>query len=683
MRDPNVDSDPDSIPDTSPPLVVLKLGGSVLTGGDAVFCVVREVVREVRRGSKVVAVVSAEWGTTDELARRARRLTADVEKTPAYAALLATGEARSAACLTLALEACGVPATLLEAHRLELRTTGARAEAEPQSIGPELDRVLAASSVVVVPGFVGIREDGSTTLLGRGGTDLTAVFIAHHLGAHHISTHCRLLKDVDGWFTEDPAAAPEARRYRDLHWDDAVRSRAPIVQPRAVRMARRLGQPFEVSALGAPGSVGPPRGTRVGPWRTRVEDEDRNLSVPLPSPALSAPPPLSRDTLLVHPPPVPGEPSGASSTPIYQTATFALGSDPADAAWDYSRSGNPTRDVVEAQLAALDGGGTGDGSVRALAYSSGVAALTGVLRQVPAGGEVVVGEDLYGGTQRLLARLAGHLGVRVVAVDTTDPDAAAVTDATDWVLIESPSNPRLQVTSIPVMAEIAHRHGARLAVDNSLLSSYLVQPLALGADVAIQSATKLLGGHADLTAGVVAVAAPDLGERLAFDRNAEGTALAPFEAWLLLRGLSTLAVRLDRQLETARRIVAFLRAHPAVTRVWYPEHGPGGVVISFETGDVEISREVVRTTRLFAVNVSFGSVRSSIGLPAEMSHACVPEEQRRSHGLAPDLVRLSVGLEAAEELIEDLGTALERAGGRVASPLLAEPYGQVAKVTVS
>lgn len=654
---------------------VLKLGGSVLTGGDAVFRAVREVVREVRSGRRVVAVVSAEWGATDGLDRLARRFVGDREA-PGYAALLATGEARSAACLTLALGASGVSAELLEAHRLELRTTGPRWRAAPRTVGPALGSLLRRRSVVVVPGFVGLQEDGSTALLGRGGTDLTAVFLAHHLGAGR----CRLLKDVDGWYTADPATDPTARRYQDLHWDDAVRSRAPIVQTRAVRLARRLGRPFEVAAPASLRDSSPEAdtGTRIGPWPTRVAETDGVATNGAATNSAGvvicaegdgsrgrrrSPARPSLDTLVVHPPSVPGEPSGASSTPIYQTATFTLDGS-ATPSWDYSRSGNPTRDVLESQLAALEGGG----AIRALAYNSGVAALTGVLRQIRPGGEVVVGEDLYGGTQRLLRRLAEHLGVRVIPVDVTDPDAVAavVSDSTDLVLLESPSNPRLRVSPVAVVAEIAHRHRALLAVDNSLLSSYLQKPLALGADLAIQSATKLLGGHADLTAGVVAVERPELAERLAFDRNAEGSALAPFEAWLLLRGMQTLAVRLDRQLETTRRIVAFLRAHPRVERVWFPRYGPGGVVVSFCTGSLETAREVVTETQLFATTVSFGSVRSSISLPAEMSHACVAEGgagdgsgDGGGHGLVPDLVRLSVGIEDADELIEDLGRALE------------------------
>jgi cystathionine beta-lyase len=639
-------------------VTVLKLGGSVLTGGDAVFRAVREVVRETRRSRRVVVVVSAEWGATDGLDRLARRFLGDREL-PAYAALLATGEARSAACLALALQASGVSAELLEAHRLDLRTAGPRSQAEPRTVGPALGRALLSRSVVVVPGFVGFHEDGSTALLGRGGTDLTAVFLAHRLRARR----CRLLKDVDGWYAADPVSDPAAPRYEALHWDDAVSSGAPIVQTRAVRLARGLDRPFEVAALGSEG------GTRVGPWPTRVAATNGSAAVVSnadPQPVRPRPAP---DTLLVHPPPVPGEPSGASSTPIYQTATFALEVD-GSPSWDYSRSGNPTRDVLEGQLAALEGGGV----IRVLAYSSGVAALTGVLRQIRPGGEVVVGEDLYGGTQRLLGRLAEHVGVRVVPVDATDPDAVAavVSDATDLVLLESPSNPRLTVSPVAVVAEIAHRHGALLAVDNSLLSSYLQKPLALGADLAIQSATKLLGGHADLTAGVVAVEKPELADRLAFDRNAEGSALAPFEAWLLLRGVQTLAVRLDRQLETTRRLVAFLRAHPCVDRVWFPPHGPGGVVISFQTGSPQRARGVVRATRLFATTVSFGSVRSSISLPAEMSHACVADGGGKGRPPASDLVRLSVGIEEPGDLIEDLGRALEVAaasGKRLPQPV--------------
>jgi cystathionine beta-lyase len=245
-----------------------------------------------------------------------------------------------------------------------------------------------------------------------------------------------------------------------------------------------------------------------------------------------------------------------------------------------------------------------------------------------------------------------------VAVDATDPGAVAgaLTTRTRIVFVETPTNPRLRTCDVAALAGVVHGRGALLAVDHSMLSPLLLRPLEHGADLAVQSATKLLGGHGDLTAGVVACRDADLARRLRWMQNAEGTALAPFPAWLLLRGLETLDVRLARQLDNARVVVPVLAAHPAVRRLRYPDTG---TVISFETGSLDRSRAVVRNARLFRTTVSFGGVTSSISLPCSMSHAAVPAERRRAQGLPEDLVRVSVGIEAAEDLIADLTLALD------------------------
>lgn len=370
---------------------------------------------------------------------------------------------------------------------------------------------------------------------------------------------------------------------------------------------------------------------------------------------------MTLQTDLVHPPAIPGDDSGATSTPIFQTATFAQDLEhPERTPWDYSRSGNPTRDVLEKQLAKLDG------AVDALAYGTGIAAVSAILRLVRPGERVVCGEDLYGGTQRLLATYADHLGICVVKVDARDVGAieAAVDDSTRLIWIETPTNPRLRVADVESIAQVARKKDAWLAVDNSMLSPLLQRPLDLGADLAVQSATKLLGGHGDLTAGVVAVRDASLAKRLRFLQNAEGSALAPFPAWLLLRGLETLDVRLERQLGNVAGILSALNGHPAVTRVHYPEqtHGTsprGGVVISFETGSVEASRTILETVELFRTTVSFGGVTSSISLPGAMSHAAIPPEERKRQGLAEDLLRISVGIESIDDLLRDLRRALD------------------------
>jgi cystathionine beta-lyase len=274
---------------------------------------------------------------------------------------------------------------------------------------------------------------------------------------------------------------------------------------------------------------------------------------------------------------------------------------------------------------------------------------------------------------RLLSRVAPGLGVRVRHVDTTDPAAvkAAISPETRLLLVETPTNPLLRIADLTRLAEIAHARGVLLAVDNSLLSPCLQRPLRLGADLVIHSATKFLCGHGDVSAGAVVTDDAGLHERLAFHLNAEGTGLAPFDSWLLLRGMRTLALRVERQCSTATRIVEFLAAHPKVEKVLFPTlappeiraiherqaSGPGSVV-SFTTGDPERSKKIVEAVRLFSIAVSFGSVGSSISLPCRMSHASIPAELRGRLGPPPDLIRLSVGIEDAEDLIGDLEKAL-------------------------
>ncbi len=354
------------------------------------------------------------------------------------------------------------------------------------------------------------------------------------------------------------------------------------------------------------------------------------------------------DTELVHRPRVPGEPASASSTPIYQTATFGVSD---QSSWDYSRSGNPTRDVLEQQLARLDH------AKCSLAYGSGMGAVAAVLRLVPVGSRIVAGVDLYGGTLRLLDTLARERQLDIELVEATDPGAveAALGAETALVWIETPSNPRLEEADIPSIAQLAHKAGALVAVDNSILSPLGQRPLDLGADLAVQSATKVLGGHSDLTAGVVSVSDEELAERLDFLRNAEGTALAPFECWLLLRGLETLSVRLDRQLSNTEVLIDWLASQPAVHDLYSAE---GSYVISLDTGSVDRSRRLLTGLELFRPTVSFGGVTSSINLPSEMSHASVPERWRSRSALSPSLVRLSIGIENVDDLRDDLERGL-------------------------
>ncbi|HEV2843701.1 MAG TPA: aminotransferase class V-fold PLP-dependent enzyme, partial [Thermoanaerobaculia bacterium] len=270
-------------------------------------------------------------------------------------------------------------------------------------------------------------------------------------------------------------------------------------------------------------------------------------------------------TRCVHP--TPGrDPYGAVSPPIYQTATFRQPGADEFGEYDYTRTANPTRAQAEEQIAALEGGS------HACAFASGMAAVTAVVRLAKAGDEILAGDDLYGGTVRLLSRVAPDLGLRVRYVDPSDPEEveAAITPATRLLLVETPTNPLLRIADLERLSGIAHRRGVLLAVDNSLLSPCLQRPLSLGADLVIHSATKFLCGHGDVCAGAVVTNDADLHQRLAFHLNAEGTGLAPFESWLLLRGMKTLSLRVERQCANATRIADFLRAHPHVRNVFYP-----------------------------------------------------------------------------------------------------------------
>ncbi len=362
------------------------------------------------------------------------------------------------------------------------------------------------------------------------------------------------------------------------------------------------------------------------------------------------------------------DPFGAVAPPIYQTATFRQPSAVDCGEYDYSRSANPTRALVEAQIAALEGGRS------ACAFASGMAALSAVTRLVRAGEEIVAGDDLYGGTCRLLSKVAPRHGIRVRYVDTSDADAvaAALSPATRLLLVETPTNPLLRIVDLERLAALARRRGVLLAVDNSLLSPCLQQPLAHGAHLVIHSATKALCGHSDVSGGAVVTDDPALHEEIAFFANAEGAGLAPFDSWLLLRGIKTLALRIERQCTSAQQVAEHLAAHPSVERVFFPglSGSPGreihlrqakgpGPVVSFTTGDPDLSRRVVEAARLFTIAVSFGSVGSSISLPCHMSHASIPEELRGRLGPPADLVRLSIGIEDVDDLLADLMQALE------------------------
>lgn len=372
-----------------------------------------------------------------------------------------------------------------------------------------------------------------------------------------------------------------------------------------------------------------------------------------------------------------GEDSFSSiSPPIYQTATFRQPSADEFGEYDYTRSGNPTRSLVERQLSRLEGG------ENCSAFGSGMAAITAVSRLAASGDEIIAGNDLYGGTVRLLEQVLPRQGIAVRYVDTSNLDAVrqAMSSRTKLILIETPSNPLLKISDIGGLAQLAREAGAFLAVDNSMLSPVLQKPLFLGADIVIHSATKFLCGHSDVTAGAVITNDAEIHRQIAFHQNAEGAGLAPFEAWLLLRGIKTLALRVERQNDSAQKIAELLARHKSIERIFYPglenhegseiqrrQATGGGAVISFTTGNAEFSRKIVESTRVFEIAVSFGSVGSVITLPCRMSHKSVPTSLREKLAPPADLIRISIGIEDVDDLIEDLSQALKSASGTAVS----------------
>ena len=366
-----------------------------------------------------------------------------------------------------------------------------------------------------------------------------------------------------------------------------------------------------------------------------------------------------------------GQPSdaqtGAVVTPLYQVSTYhqdAVGS-PRDG-WEYSRSGNPTRAALETCLANLEGG------VRGLAFASGLAAEDCVLRTVCAPGDhVVLPGDAYGGTFRLVNSVFGRWGVEHTSVDLSDLDAVrtAIRPNTTVIWCETPSNPLLGIADIAALAEIAHDAGAKLVVDNTFASPYLQQPLSLGADVVVHSTTKYIGGHSDVVGGALIAAEVSLGEQLAFHQNAIGSVAGPFDSWLVLRGVKTLAVRMDRHCANAVLIAEFLRRHGAISTVLYPglPTHPGheiaakqmrsfGGMVAFRMADGEAAAiEVCNRARLFTLAESLGGVESLIEHPGRMTHVSVVGSPLE---VPDDLVRLSVGIENVDDLLADLEQAL-------------------------
>jgi cystathionine beta-lyase/cystathionine gamma-synthase len=375
-------------------------------------------------------------------------------------------------------------------------------------------------------------------------------------------------------------------------------------------------------------------------------------------------------TRAVHAGQRPDQETGAIMSPIYQTSTYVQDGLGRHKGFEYARTRNPTRDALERNVAALEGAAHG------FAFASGLAATDAVLKLLSAGDHVICGSNVYGGTHRIMTQVFERLGLRFAFVDTRDSAniAAAVTDATRMIYVETPTNPMMHLTDLAAVAALARDRELVLVVDNTFATPVLQQPVALGADVVLHSTTKYLNGHSDMVGGMVLTTRDDLAERLAFLQNAVGAVPGPMDCWLALRGTKTLHLRMERHDQNGRRIAAWLAEHPAVLRVYYPglpshpQHelarrqmsGFGGM-ISLDVGSLEAARAAVEHTRVFALAESLGGVESLIGHPASMTHASVPRAMREEMGLTDGLVRLSVGIEDVDDLLEDLERALQAA----------------------
>lgn len=359
--------------------------------------------------------------------------------------------------------------------------------------------------------------------------------------------------------------------------------------------------------------------------------------------------------------------TGAMSFPIYQNATFSHPAFGQSTGYDYSRSGNPTRKVLEEGIALLEGG------VRGFAYASGMAAIANLLLLFRQGDHLVVTEDLYGGTFRLIDKVFAKHGLEATYVDTSDADEVgrAIRGNTRAILLETPTNPLLKVADIQKISGMAKGKGILTIVDNTFMTPYLMQPLALGADVVVYSATKFISGHNDVLAGLVVVKDEELGKQVYFLQNSIGAVLGPQDCWLVIRGLKTLGVRLDRQLENAQTIARWLARQAGVRRVYYPgfPSDPGyrllkeqargfGAMVSFEVAGRRIAEEVLQKVKLISFAESLGGVESLITFPAFQTHADMDPAERERMGINDRLLRLSVGIEDAGDLLDDLGQAL-------------------------
>ncbi|MGY0684787.1 aminotransferase class I/II-fold pyridoxal phosphate-dependent enzyme [Mammaliicoccus sciuri] len=379
---------------------------------------------------------------------------------------------------------------------------------------------------------------------------------------------------------------------------------------------------------------------------------------------------MNKKTLLIHGGKTTDAYTGAVTTPIYQTSTYEQdGIGNLRQGYEYSRTANPTRTALETLIADLEHGTNG------YAFGSGMAAISAVIMLLDKGDHILINSDVYGGTYRALTKVFSRFGIEFDFINTTDVSniESSIKDTTKMLFIETPSNPLLQVTDIKAASDIAKKHDMLTVVDNTFMTPYYQNPLDLGADIVLHSATKYLGGHSDVVSGLVVTANEILGERIGFIQNSTGGILGPQDSYLLTRGIKTLGLRVEQINRNVKEVVALLNKHENVVKTIHPlneDHVnrdihfeqasgyPG--IISFEVADVEKAKEVIKHTKLFTLAESLGAVESLISVPSLMTHASIPAEIRHKEGIANGMIRLSIGIEDTEDLVEDLNQALNQ-----------------------
>ncbi|MHD0370973.1 aminotransferase class I/II-fold pyridoxal phosphate-dependent enzyme [Mammaliicoccus sciuri] len=379
---------------------------------------------------------------------------------------------------------------------------------------------------------------------------------------------------------------------------------------------------------------------------------------------------MNKKTLLIHGGKTTDAYTGAVTTPIYQTSTYEQdGIGNLRQGYEYSRTANPTRTALETLIADLEHGTNG------YAFGSGMAAISAVIMLLDKGDHILINSDVYGGTYRALTKVFSRFGIEFDFINTTDVSniESSIKDTTKMLFIETPSNPLLQVTDIKAASDIAKKHAMLTVVDNTFMTPYYQNPLDLGADIVLHSATKYLGGHSDVVSGLVVTANESLGERIGFIQNSTGGILGPQDSYLLTRGIKTLGLRVEQINRNVKEVVALLSKHENVVKTIHPlneDHVnrdihfeqasgyPG--IISFEVADVEKAKEVIKHTKLFTLAESLGAVESLISVPSLMTHASIPAEIRHKEGIADGMIRLSIGIEDTEDLVEDLNQALNQ-----------------------